>query len=199
MFFLGYLMLLETMDAFDGEITGSAKVLRAAREAGLIASVDCVSIRSDRFREIVLSAFAETVILFINEFEIGQVLGREVQPTREDMTGAASELATLASRPDTLVVLHAASGAVAALPDGRMHACASLAVPQSDIAGTTGAGDAFAAGFLLGVHEDLPVDQRLRYAVCAAAKSLSHVTPSKGLAAMDACLRLEGVFGYREF
>lgn len=198
-FFLGYLMLLEKMDQFEGDVTGSAQVLRAAREAGLIAAVDCVSVPSRQFREIVLCAFKETDILFINEFEIGQVLGREVRAERQDMNRAATELVSMASHKESMVVLHAASGAVAAMADGSVEACPSLAVPGSDIAGTTGAGDAFAAGFLLGVHDSFPVDQCLRYAACSAAMSLSHVTPSLGMDTMENCLRLEGEYGYRDF
>lgn len=199
-FSLGYLMLLESLDQTCGNgLTGSATVLRNARQAGLLTAVDCVSIPKQGFREIVMAAFRETDILFINEFEIGQVLGRTVEPSRQVMQDAAMELARCADRSGVQVVLHAANGAIVASADGEPVFCPALAVPQSAIAGTTGAGDAFAAGYLLGRHENHAVSECLRYAVCSAAQSLSQYTPSDGMDELQECLGLEKVFGYQEF
>jgi sugar/nucleoside kinase (ribokinase family) len=67
-FLLGYLMLLESMDQLEADgSTGAAKVLRAAREAGLIAAVDCVSTPNPQFREIALASLAEADVFFANE------------------------------------------------------------------------------------------------------------------------------------
>jgi len=199
-FTLGYLMLLETLDAADGNgLTGSAAVLRRARAAGLITAVDCVSIPRPGFRDVVLAALRETNILFINEFEIGQVLGRKVNPDRSDMVGAASDLAALSTENDVHVVLHSANGAVVASPSAETVCCPALDVPQSDIAGTTGAGDAFAAGYLLGVHDGHPVRVCLEHAVCTAAKSLSEYTPSDGMDSLDKCLQLKNHYNPKDF
>ena len=40
---------------------------------------------------------------------------------------------------------------------GRALALGSVAVPQSAIVGANGAGDAFAAGMLYGLHEQWPI------------------------------------------
>jgi Fe-S oxidoreductase len=50
------------------------KVLRAAREAGMVTAVDCVSEPGSQFKDVVHCAMREADILFINEFEIGQVI-----------------------------------------------------------------------------------------------------------------------------
>ena len=50
-------------------------------------------------------------VLFINEFECGQVLQREVAAEKEAMVKAASDLLGFAG-DDAIVVLHAANGAV---------------------------------------------------------------------------------------
>lgn len=199
-FMLGFLMLLDALDAIDGDgSTGAAKVLRKARKAGMLTAVDCVSEPDRKFKRVVLAALAETDLLFLNEFEIGQVIGREVPAERAAMEEAALELASQASRGDTRVIVHAVSGAVVARRDGSLATHPSLALPDAEIAGATGAGDAFAAGFLLGVHGDLDSEQCLRYAVCAAAMSLRDPTPSAGMLALEDCLKLGERHGYRSF
>ncbi|MBC7980818.1 MAG: hypothetical protein H7Y36_09675, partial [Armatimonadetes bacterium] len=49
------------------------------------------------------------------------------------------------------------------------------------IKGANGAGDAFAAGFLHAIHEDLTIPQALLIAVKTAAQCLNHPTPSGGV------------------
>jgi sugar/nucleoside kinase (ribokinase family) len=70
-------------------------------------------------------------------------------------------------------------------------------LPQSKIAGAVGAGDAFAAGYLWGVHEGEPLATRLRWAVCVAAQSLSHATASMGVESLATCCQLSKTHGYR--
>ena len=199
-FLLGYLMLLDRLDEFDDDDkTGSARVLANARKSGLIAAVDCVSEPSPRFRDVVLSSLAESDILFINEFEIGQVIGREVSPQRESMIEAAHELAKQCKRANTQIVLHAAKGAVVVTPAGTVETQSSLALPANQIAGASGAGDAFAAGYLLGVHESKSTGECLRFAVSAAGMSLTDPTPSAGMQTLEQCLAMEEEFGHRDF
>lgn len=199
-FMLGFLMLLDNLDAIDEEgVTGAAKVLRKAREAGMITAVDCVSEPGETFKHVVLSALAETNLLFINEFEIGQVIGREVPAERSAMEEAALELASHAVREDTQVIVHAVTGGVVANRNGLLASHPSLALPDSEIAGATGAGDAFASGFLLGVHEGLSTEECLRYGACAAAMSLRDPTPSGGIMSLKDCLELGERYGWRDF
>ena len=47
-----------------------------------------------------------------------------------------------------------------------------MRVPPGEIRSSNGAGDAFAAGVLLGLHEGLPVERCLVQGVCVAAVSL---------------------------
>lgn len=199
-FVLGYLMLLDSLDERDeGAGTKAANVLRSAREAGLLTAVDCVSEPGPRFREVVLSALQETDILFINEFEIGQVIGREVSSDRESMMAAALTLAEECSRESCQVVLHSVNGAVVAGGDGVCVAHASVALPEENIGGATGAGDAFAAGYLLGVERGVDAESCLRYAVCVAAMSLGDPTPSAGVGSLEECLEYGQGYGYRDF
>ena len=198
-FHLGYLMLLDRLDEIDDEgRTGAEKILKKAREAGMITSVDCVSETDNRFPEVVKAAMRSAHLLFINEFECGQVLQREVVPEKEAMVKAASDLLGFAG-DDARVVLHAANGAVVTDREGRVEALGAVALPEDMIVGATGAGDAFAAGFLLGVHEDRDPSVCLKYAVSSAAMSLSHSTPSNGMKPLADCLELIERYGTRSF
>ena len=53
-------------------------------------------------------------------------------------------------------------------------------------------------GMLGGLHDDLPVDDCLRQAVCAAAMCLLDPTTSGGMAPMAQALALGAEFGFRD-
>ena len=74
----------------------------------------------------------------------------------------------------------------------------SLTLPDGFIVGATGAGDAFAAGYLYGIHEGLSIPASIELAVCSAAACLTHPTPSMGLRPVAACLELAKEHGRRQ-
>jgi 2-dehydro-3-deoxygluconokinase len=80
------------------------------------------------------------------------------------------ELRELLGPRSTLVVKSDAHVALALEPDGRRTEVAALAV---DVVEPVGAGDAFAAGYLAGTLQDLPMEQRLRLGHLSAAAVLA--------------------------
>ena len=69
-FHLGYLLLLDALDVPDkSNGTQAASLLKAAQDAGLKTSIDCVSEDSNRFNKIVPPALQFTDYCIINEFE----------------------------------------------------------------------------------------------------------------------------------
>jgi sugar/nucleoside kinase (ribokinase family) len=70
-------------------------------------------------------------------------------------------------------------------------------LPAGFVQGATGAGDAFAAGLLMGIHDDLPWPECLRLGVCAAAMCLSHPATSEGMKPTAECLALGERHGFR--
>lgn len=195
---LAYLLLLDRMDTFAGGQTIAAQLLFRARSAGLETSVDLVSASHPRFRDIALSALPLTDHLLLNEIEAGYTLGTTLPATDADaLIRAAEQLLALGVK--RTVTIHAAHGAVCATADGLRLKQASLRLPPGYSQGATGAGDAFAAGMLYGLHEGLPLPDRLRLAVCCAAACLSDPTPSKGLRPVQECLALADRFGLGDF
>ncbi len=189
-FHLGYLMLLDKLDETDAEgRTGASRLLEAASRAGMVTSVDMVSAEHPRFREIARSALPFTDHLIINEIEASRSLGKPLASDKpQDLLAAAGELLALGVRQT--VIIHTEHVAVLATISGTRGARVSLELPHGYIKGATGAGDAFAAGVLHGIHEGLPPPVWLNHGVCAAAASLSHPTPSRGLMPINHCLAL---------
>jgi sugar/nucleoside kinase (ribokinase family) len=95
------------------------------------------------------------------------------------------------------VIIHFPEGAAALGRDGCFHVRGSLRVPPTQIGSTVGAGDAFAAGVLLAVHEGAPMETALQYGVCVAAACLQGAGASDGVGALQESLGLEGRFEIR--
>ena len=199
-FHLGYLMLLSEMDRLleDGR-TIASRVLEAAQRAGLLTSVDLVSSTYPQFRQITAAALPFTDFLILNELEAGSATGLDLRAAPMDfglVQSAAQSLLDAGVRRE--VIIHFEAGAVVVEKAGGVHHQASLKLPLGFIAGATGAGDAFAAGYLHGMHENWPVAERLKLAVCAAAMCLTHPTPSQGLKPVAECLALAEKLGFRD-
>ena len=196
--YLGYLMLLASLDERDDEgRTGASRVLESAVAAGMRTAVDMVSTADPALRDVVLAALPFTDLLFLNELEASRVLGRPVKANAGSLAGAAAELLGLGVR--RAVVAHVADGAVAVTREGERHAHGRVLMPDAMIAGSTGAGDAFAAGFLRAWHEGETLGTCLHEGVCVAASSLTAGSASDGVRPLAACLDLGARHGYLEF
>ena len=97
------------------------------------------------------------------------------------------------------VVIHFERGAVCAHRDGECYEQGAVCLPDDMIQGTVGAGDAFAAGFVYGLHENLGPADCMHYAVRCAAACLTDPTPSGGMRPLGECLNWAEKFGYHEF
>jgi sugar/nucleoside kinase (ribokinase family) len=200
-FHLGYLLLLDTLDQPHRTAgTKAAALLAAAQDAGMKTSVDVVSEDSDRFPKVVGPALKHTDYCILNELEAGKTTGFRIrQPDgRLDTVAlrhAGGALLQLGVRE--VVVIHFPEGAFARTRDGKDHFQSSLKLPPKYIAGTAGAGDAFCAGVLLGLHEGWELQRCLFTGVCLAAASLSHATCTAGVGPLSASLALAKKFGVR--
>jgi sugar/nucleoside kinase (ribokinase family) len=197
-FHLGYLLLLDRLDQPDPTFgTVAARVLQRARTAGCQTSIDLVSEDSDRFKQIVLPALPHVDYCFLNEFEIERTTGVMVrEPNGVNLLAlqnAAQLLIEVGVRE--WVVVHFPEGACAVGRDGQMRIQGSLKIPQTRIVGTVGAGDAFAAGVLYGLHEGHSIESSLHYGVCVAASCLCGAGASDGIRHLDECLKIENEFG----
>ncbi|MHC5005203.1 MAG: carbohydrate kinase family protein [Planctomycetota bacterium] len=182
---LGYLLLLDGLDAEDATYgTAAARVLARCQAAGIRTAVDVVSEESNRFERVVTPALAHTDYLIVNEIEAGRTADRSVRRDgrldRGELEAAAAHL--LDRGVGRMVVIHAPEGALAMSGDAGPVWHASLVLPEGFIRGGAGAGDAFFAGVLLGLHDGWAIDRSLAFAHGAAASCLRHPTCTEGVA-----------------
>jgi sugar/nucleoside kinase (ribokinase family) len=198
-FHLGYLLLLDRLDLVEDGLPRAAKVLRRAQAAGLLTSLDCVSEDSGRFQSIVIPVLPYVDILFSNDFEAEKLTGLSVRNGSVVDPSAVrhAALRLLDAGVRSWVILHFPEGVYARNSSGHEEWQPSLAIPTAEIAGAAGAGDALAAGVLLGLHEDWPIGKCLGLGVAAAGASLLHATCSGGVLPIADCLALAGRVGAR--
>ena len=201
LFYLGYLMLLDALDATgpDGR-SAASHLLQAAQQAGYLTVVDMVSVAHPDLIPSTLSALPWIDHFILNELEAGQLCGhplRRPDGSLDQPALAAAAASLLAQKVRHSVTIHAVEGALTASAAATTWQ-ASLAIPPGYIKGATGAGDAFAAGWVYALHEGWTPQDGLRLGVCAAAACLADPTPSQGLRPLRECLELAHTFGFRE-
>jgi sugar/nucleoside kinase (ribokinase family) len=195
--------VLRSMDAPVAEGgNGWSALLQRARAAGMHTNLELASVGRERMAEVVLSCLPHVDSLVINELEAGALTGVEAPMPHVDDPVDWQAVEAIALRlielgVSTLAVVHFPAGCVAAAPDGRTWRQGSVRVPPEEIRSATGAGDAFAAGVVLGLHERWPVERCLRLGVAAAAACVRSPTTSGGIRATDACLAAADAAGHR--
>jgi sugar/nucleoside kinase (ribokinase family) len=201
-FHLGYLLLLDALDEPHPEFgTRAAELLNRAREAGLKTSIDVVSEDSDRFASIVNPALKYTDYAILNEIEAGKTTGESIRGADNSLNKTALQNAVsrmIDHGAGNVVVIHFPEGAYARTVSGREYWQPSLKLPDNFIKGGAGAGDAFCAGTLYGLHEGLDVQECLRIGVGAAATSLSHPTCTEGVGTLEAIRQITSELGFRD-
>jgi sugar/nucleoside kinase (ribokinase family) len=199
-FHLGYLLLLDRLDAIGSDgLTGAAKVLKEARKCGMVTSADLVSEQSERFKTIIPLALQYVDILFVNEFEAGMLTGIEICDEEGECSIANAYQAAdaiLNAGVQRWVIIHFPKGAIALNKQGEQIFQPSVKMPDGKIKGSVGAGDAFAAGVLAGVHEDWTMAKSLLLGVNVAAVSLMDASSSESIVSWQECLKLGEDFGY---
>jgi sugar/nucleoside kinase (ribokinase family) len=193
-FHLGYLLLLDALDQPDVKFgTQAARLLARAQAAGVKTSVDVVSEDSDRFARIVNPALKHVDYCILNEIEAGKTTGFRIRQPDGPLDTVALRHAAgalLQQGVRELVVVHFPEGAFARTHKGEDFWQSSLKLPPKYIAGTAGAGDAFCAGVLYGLHEGWDLQRCLLTGVCIAAASLADATCTAGVKSLNTSLAL---------
>ncbi len=200
------------LDAAQPGGNGWAALLRRAHEVGMRTNLELVSLDAARVREAALPCLPHLDSLVINEVEAAALTGIDVSGdlTADDRAGTpgpesavgwerleAAAVRLLELGVGRLAVVHFPAGCVAATRDGQVLRHGSVRLDRSAIRSATGAGDAFAAGVILGLHDDLPVEQCLRLGVCSAAASLQGANTSDGILPAAQCLAAGERAGFR--
>ena len=197
---LGYLLLLDSLDEVkDNGRTNASALLEEARALGFKTTVDLVSENSDRFKSIIIPSLPYIDVLFCNEYEAGKLTDIDINTENPDIDKIKELINKLLNMGvKEWVILHFPSGCVAGNTQGEFVYQGSVNMPEGSIIGSTGAGDAFAAGTLFGYHEKWPMDKCLELGVCSAAMSLTQAGCSDGIGPKAECLEMGQLYGYRK-
>lgn len=202
-FYLGYLLLLDRLDAVDRQNeTLATQVLREAGKQGFYRVVDLVSVERPDYSNIVNPSLPEIDLLICNELEASRVAGIQTRdakdiPLTEGLRNAGNALLQRGVRD--WVVIHLPEGAYARSVHAEEVWQGRVCLPREQIVGAAGAGDAFAAGLLYALHEEHDMQENLLLGVCAAAASLRAANTSESVLPEDQCLALGSEFGHLNF
>jgi sugar/nucleoside kinase (ribokinase family) len=181
---IGYILLLDGMDAEDPEYgTVMAKAFARFQQMGLKTAVDVVSENSDRFTRLVTPALKYVDYLILNEFEAGRTVGIDLRSENGRLRGeclreTAEQL--LLKGNSELVVIHMPEGGYALTCANDEVKVPSYSIPDHEIAGTVGAGDAFCSGVLYGLAKEMPLEEALHLGITLAACNLFSPTATGG-------------------
>ena len=141
------------------------RAIEVARQAGrkvafTLSDTFCIDRHRDGFNALIDGGRID--ILFANEAEIQALAG---------VPHLETAIAAVRDKVETLVVTRSEKGALATRGGERAEVPAE---PVRAVVDTTGAGDLFAAGFLVGHCRGLPLDRSLRLGAIAAAEVIQH-------------------------
>ena len=193
-FHIGYILLLNTLDAPDEEYGSKmARLLHHAQQHGLKTSIDVVSETSDRFTRLVPPAMKYADYCIINEYEAQMTTGIPLRDDsgnliRENLPEALAAMKRMGV--STWAVIHCPEGGYGLDEAGQYVARASLALPEGYIQGSVGAGDAFCAGVLYGAEQRFSLADAIDLGVASAAAALSAPGATEGMRPKDEVLEL---------
>ncbi len=177
MFHIGYILLLDAMDAYDAEYgTKMAGLLKRVSERGIKTSIDVVSEEGNRFREKVIPALKYCDYAILNEIESCRVTGLSPRHPdgrihMENIRSTMEEFLRLGVREK--VIVHCVECGFLLDRSGEFIVVPSLELPPDYIKGSVGAGDSYAAACLYGIYNGCDNRWLLEFASAAAACNLS--------------------------
>jgi sugar/nucleoside kinase (ribokinase family) len=197
---LGAHPLMDDANA-DGS-SGWSALLVAAQAAGMHTNLELAAFPPDRLAALTGPCLPYLDSIIVNELEASALTGSHISAsTVDEVVDWAAMLALahalLERGVSRLAVVHFPAGSVGATPDGRTWRQGSVRLPPDRLRSTTGAGDAFAAGVIFGLHEDWSVEASLRLGVTAAAACVQHHHTSNGIMSAETCLAAGDALGYR--
>lgn len=191
------------LDEFIDGRSGWINLLEAAQSLGLHTNMEMVSLDPARQRELTGPCLPYVNSVIVNELEAGALTGIDDEVATADgpVDWSAIErmaLGIIEQGCRSFAAVHTPAGAVAADASGRVWRQGSVRLPPDQVRGTTGAGDAFAAGVLFGVHAGWSLERCLELGAASAAACVMSTHTSAGIRPAIACLETARAFGFRE-
>ena len=197
---IGYILLLDQFDLADDTYgTVMARFLHDAQKQGIQTSIDVVSDSSADYGKKIIPALQYCNYVIINEIECCRVWGMEARTdtgalNRNHIAEAMQKMADAGVRDK--VIIHSKEACFALnVHTGAFTEIASLKIPEAEIKGSVGAGDAFCAGCLYGIYHHFSDRQLLEFASSAAACSLFAANSVDGMRKRSEIEAMEDKYG----
>ena len=200
MLHIGYILLLDEFDKGDAEYgTVMARFLHDVQKHGVKTSIDIVSDSDADYAEKIIPALKYCNFAIINELECCRIFGIDAYDSdgnldKESVKTAMRKAVDCGVSDKVIVhskkvsfILNAASGEICDVP--------SLDIPKDLIKGSVGAGDAFCAGCIYGIYNNLSDRQILEFASSAAACSLFEANSVDGMKSKGEIMSLSEKYG----
>ena len=179
--YIGYLTLLGKLDRFNNNKTRLNIVLEKAKKKNLITVLDLVSNKTSHFQKIVYSALPFTDYLLLNEIEAQLLFKKSIKKNDNYLNiKLILQLTKKIFKKGLLkgLIIHNSKESVCVLKD-QTHNIKSKIIPQQKIKNAVGAGDAFCAAFIYGIHENWNIEKILKKAH-AAGTAMMKIDASSG-------------------
>lgn len=179
--YIGYLTLLGKLDRFNYNKTRLNIVLEKAKKKNLITVLDLVSNKTSHFQKIVYSALPFTDYLLLNEIEAQLLFKKSIKKNDNYLNIKLILQFTKKIFKKGLLkglIIHNSKESVCVLKD-QTHNIKSKIIPQQKIKNAVGAGDAFCAAFIYGIHENWNIEKILKKAH-AAGTAMMKIDASSG-------------------
>jgi len=195
---LGLLGIHAILDSpWQQDANGWVTVLKAAQAAGIYTNLELVSIAADKIRRIALPCIPHLNTLIVNEYELSAVSDTSTTDNAGHLVEklcvkAATRLFNHSSDNNgqlELVVVHSPEAAIAINAERQATYLQSVRLDPTQIKSSVGAGDAFAAGMLYGIHQEWSIDKSLELAHAVAAISLRSNTTVGSVEDVARCLQ----------
>lgn len=176
-FHIGYILLLDKFDEADSEYgTVMARFLKTVQDRGIKTSVDVVSDSTANYGEKIIPALKYCNYAIMNEIECCNIWKLNPYDDEGSLNYTNIELAMhkmLQAGVKDKVIIHSKN--ISFVLDAEtleMTRVLSLEIPEKEIKGSVGAGDAFCAGCLYSIYNNFSDKQMLEFASAAAACNL---------------------------
>ena len=181
--YIGYLLVLKGLEKYDEEYGSiAAKSLAFLQKKGLVTVVDLVS-NKEADKNFIIGCLKYVDYLIINEIEAEIITGRQIRNNDDTVNCTNLELAVSQIMDfgiNKQVIVHFPEGALAVGKNGNNVFEPSYYIDSKDIIGSVGAGDAFCAGVLYGIHENLELNETLKIASANAWFNLHSQSATEG-------------------
>ena len=180
--YVGYITLLGKLDKFDDDKkTRLSKVLKKAKNKNVITVLDLVSNKHPKYKNIIESSLPFTDYLLLNEIEAEMLFNKKIYGLNKKLNQKV--LTKLISKVfkkgiNKGIVIHSPTESLYFDRTIKIHTKSKI-MTKGKIINSVGAGDAFCAAFIFGIHENWHIKKTLKKAH-AAGTSMMKVNASSG-------------------